>query len=60
MSKMVLLVIGLVVLLMALLASFDLAMATEPIWHIVIKWIAGGLMVIVAFLDKKKESEKSE
>lgn len=60
MSKLVLLIAGLLVLLMALLASFELTMATEPIWHIVIKWIAGGLMVIIALLDKKKESEKTE
>ncbi len=52
MSKMFLWIIGIALLLMALLASLNLGMVVEPWWHIVFKWIAGGVAVLVAFMDK--------
>ena len=55
MSKMVLLLAGVVVLLMALLASFGIDTVTEPAWHVVMKWIGGALMVLAAYMDKGKK-----
>ncbi len=55
MSKPVLLILGVVLLLMALLASFPgLETVTEPGWHVVMKWIGGIIAVGVALFDKKK------
>lgn len=56
MSKLVLMIAGVVVLLMALLASFSFEGFSEPVWHIVLKWIGGGLMVLVAYMDKSKST----
>lgn len=56
MSRLVLMLAGVVVLVMALLASFDISGFAEPVWHIVLKWIGGGLMVLVAYMDKSKSA----
>jgi len=55
MSKAVLLILGVILLLMALLASFPgMTAVTEPTWHVVMKWIGGVIAVGVALFDKKK------
>ncbi|WP_367357599.1 hypothetical protein [Mesotoga sp.] len=59
MSRTVLMLAGVVVLVMALLASLDIGTVVEPVWHIVFKWIGGAIMVLVAFMDKGKKT-KSE
>ncbi len=56
MSKAVLLILGVILLLMALLASFPgMTAVTEPTWHVVMKWIGGVIAVGVALFDKKKD-----
>ncbi|HAA84883.1 MAG TPA: hypothetical protein DCE14_00815 [Kosmotogaceae bacterium] len=58
MSKVVLLILGAVLLLMALLGSFpSLTTVTEPTWHIVMKWIGGIIAVGVALFDKKEKKK---
>jgi len=56
MSRMVLMLAGVVVLVMALLASFNIATVVEPAWHIIFKWIGGAIMVLVAYMDKGKKT----
>jgi len=57
MSRMVLMLAGVVVLVMALLASFDIGTVVEPAWHVVLKWIGGAIMVLVAYMDKGKKTK---
>lgn len=52
MSKMFLWIIGIALLLMALLSSLNLGIIVEPWWHILFKWIAGGVAVVVAAMDR--------
>jgi len=56
MSRMVLMLAGVVVLVMALLASFNIATVVEPAWHVIFKWIGGAIMVLVAYMDKGKKT----
>ncbi|WP_181419131.1 MULTISPECIES: hypothetical protein [unclassified Mesotoga] len=57
MSRMVLMLAGVVFLVVALLASIGTVVV--PGWHIVFLWIGGAIMVLVAFMDKGKKT-KSE
>ncbi len=56
MSRMVLMLAGVVVLVMALLASFNIGTVVEPAWHVIFKWIGGAIMVLVAYMDKGKKT----
>ena len=55
MSRMVLMLDGVIVLVMALLASLNIATVVEPVWHVVLKWVGGAIMVLVAYIDKGKK-----
>ncbi|MGD9908900.1 MAG: hypothetical protein AB7T02_10410 [Mesotoga sp.] len=57
MSRTVLMIAGVVVLVMALLASFNIGTVVEPAWHVVLKWIGGAIMVLVAYMDKGKKAK---
>jgi hypothetical protein len=54
---MVLMLAGVVFLVVALLASIGTVVV--PGWHTVFLWIGGGIIVLVAFMDKGKKT-KSE
>ena len=55
-SRMVLMLAGVIVLVMALLASLNIATVVEPVWHVVLKWVGGAIMVLVAYMDKGKKA----
>ncbi len=57
MSRTVLMIAGVVVLVMALLASLNIGTVVEPAWHVVLKWIGGAIMVLVAYMDKGKKAK---
>ncbi|WP_367358826.1 hypothetical protein [Mesotoga sp.] len=57
MSRTVLMIAGVVVLVMALLASLNIGTVVEPVWHVVLKWIGGAIMVLVAYMDKGKKAK---
>ena len=57
MSRTVLMLAGVVVLVMALLASFNIGTVVEPAWHVVLKWIGGAIMILVAYMDKGKKAK---
>lgn len=55
MSKVTLIILGLVIVVMGVLAlipSIDLA--DEPTWHSIVKVVVGALAVIIAIADRKK------
>ncbi len=57
MSRTVLMLAGVVVLVMALLASFNIGSVVEPVWRVVLEWIGGAIMVLVAYMDKGKKTK---
>ncbi|KUK81924.1 MULTISPECIES: hypothetical protein [unclassified Mesotoga] len=56
MSRTVLMLAGVVVLVMALLASLNISTVVEPVWHVIFKWIGGAAMILVAYMDKGKKT----
>ncbi|AFK07336.1 hypothetical protein [Mesotoga prima] len=57
MSRTVLMLAGVVVLVMALLASFNVGGIVIPAWYVSLKWIGGAIMILVAYMDKGKKAK---
>jgi len=55
MSRVVLIIVGIVALLMGILGAIpSIEMASEPMWHAIVKIVVGVLAIIIAAADKPK------
>ena len=55
MSKITLIIVGVLVLIMGILGAIPaIGLGSEPIWHAILKIIIGIVAVVIGFMDKKK------
>mgnify|MGYP005849602533 CR=1 FL=1 len=55
MSKVTLIIIGIIVLIMGILGVIPaIGLGTEPVWHAILKIIIGIVALIIGIADKKK------
>jgi uncharacterized membrane protein HdeD (DUF308 family) len=55
MSKVVLIIIGIIVLIMGIMGLVPgLEIGSEPMWHAILKTVIGAFGLVVGLADKKK------
>jgi uncharacterized membrane protein HdeD (DUF308 family) len=55
MSKITLIVVGIVVLIMGVLGTIPaIGLGSEPLWHAIVKIVIGLVAIVIGFMDKKK------